>query len=79
MSKELIETFYTAFAALDADKMSSCYHDRLSFSDPVFPQLNAQQTKGMWSMLTERAKNDLEVTYHSVIADHERGACIWEA
>ena len=68
MSKEIIERFYTAFQSLDAQKMGDCYHEEASFSDPVFRNLNANETKAMWSMLIERAKDSLKIEYHSVIA-----------
>ncbi len=79
MSKEIIETFYAAFQSQDAEKMGACYHEKATFHDPVFSNLNAEQTKSMWKMLLERAKGEIEIAYHSIIADQEKGECIWEA
>lgn len=79
MSKQTLETFYNAFKEGDADKMASCYHDQAVFSDPAFPNLNAAQVKAMWAMLIERAKGNLAIDFHSVIADEHVGQCTWEA
>jgi hypothetical protein len=75
---ELIETFYRAFAAKDAEPMAAAYADVASFSDPVFPNLSAAEARGMWRMLTARAK-DLELTFGGVSADEKSGRAHWEA
>ena len=74
----LIERFYTAFAARDAEPMAACYADSARFSDPVFPDLTAEEARGMWRMLTSRAK-DFELTFRDVSADDRRGRAHWEA
>lgn len=79
MSKVIIETFYEAFQSHDADKMGALYHEKATFSDPVFQSLDTQQVRAMWKMLIERSKGDLKIDYHSAIADQKEGACIWEA
>lgn len=75
---ELIEHFYSSFARLDAEAMVSCYHDRVSFSDPVFPKLDAREARGMWRMLCARAK-DLSLSFSKVQASGDRGSAHWEA
>ena len=75
----LIERFYTAFQELDAAEMISCYHDQVSFQDPVFGELNSEQVKAMWNMLIERSKGNLAIHYDSVMADEVGGFCHWEA
>ena len=75
---ELIHRFYRSFAELDADGMVACYHDQVSFSDPVFPQLHGDQARGMWRMLCERA-SEFELTYDSVAGDDRGGSAHWEA
>ena len=75
---ELIEDFYRGFAAKDPAPMVAAYSDRARFTDPVFPDLSADQARGMWRMLTGRAK-DLEVTFRDVTADDQRGRAHWEA
>ena len=46
----LIRSFYEAFQAKDAETMNAWYDPEARFSDPVFPDLNAEQVKAMWSM-----------------------------
>ena len=75
---ELIQTFYTAFAAKDPEPMARAYSESARFSDPVFPDLSAEQARGMWRMLTGRAK-DLEIVFSDVSADDRRGRAHWEA
>ncbi len=76
---DLIEKFYTAFQEGDANGMNECYHDKVTFQDPVFGELDAGQVKAMWAMLIERAKGDLAIHYDSVMADETNGYCHWEA
>ncbi|PRQ09249.1 nuclear transport factor 2 family protein [Enhygromyxa salina] len=75
---ETIEQFYTAFAKQDADAMVACYHPNVSFSDPVFVDLDAREACGMWRMLCERAQ-DFSLEFSNVSADGERGSAHWEA
>lgn len=79
MSKDIIEKFYTAFKNGDGQAMGECYHADATFSDPAFPNLNAEEVRSMWQMLFERSKGKLEVDFHSVIADDQMGQCTWEA
>lgn len=79
MSKTTMNSFYSAFQEHDARKMGECYHPKVTFSDPVFKNLNAEETKAMWAMLIDTAKENLKIDYHSVIADKQSGECIWEA
>lgn len=76
--KQTIETFYTAFANHDWQTMQSCYHERASFSDPVFVNLTANETKAMWHMLTSAAK-ELTIRFNSIEVNGQLGACSWEA
>lgn len=77
-NKALITTFYQAFQELDARTMISCYHNDVTFSDPVFTHLKGEQAKSMWAMLCESA-TDLRVTFGDVHADEESGQAHWEA
>lgn len=74
----LIERFYTAFQQGDYRTMQSMYHDRATFSDPVFGTLHAQEARAMWEMLITSGK-DLRITFHHIEADRLQGACSWEA
>lgn len=76
--EQLIETFYRSFQKRDAEGMAACYHQDISFSDPVFPDLHGDQARGMWRMLCARGK-DLELTFDNVRADDSKGSAHWEA
>jgi hypothetical protein len=58
--------------------MAVAYSDQARFSDPVFTDLSADEARGMWRMLTGRAK-DLEVSFGGISADDESGRAHWEA
>lgn len=76
---ELIQRFYTAFNARDGAAMAACYADDASFSDPVFPDLDAAGVRGMWQMLTGQVKDDFKVTVSGIEADDGTGKAHWEA
>jgi ketosteroid isomerase-like protein len=76
--QQLIETFYSSFARLDAAGMISCYHEEVFFYDPVFENLDAAEARAMWTMLCKNAK-DFSLTYSKVEADDEYGSCEWVA
>ena len=79
MSEEaLIHSFYTSFQQRDWKGMQACYHDRVVFSDPVFPHLEGAQAKAMWHMLTTAAR-ELDIMFLHVAADARQGSCDWEA
>lgn len=61
----VIERFYGAFAAGEADAMAACYHPDAHFSDPAFPDLNGGEVMRMWRALLGRS-TDLQVT----LGDH---------
>jgi len=75
---ELIQRFYTAFAARDHQTMSECYRSDASFSDPAFPNLEGARISAMWRMLCIRGK-DLELTFSDIAADDSAGSAQWEA
>lgn len=77
-NENLIETFYTSFQKLDAEKMSRCYHPDIRFSDPVFPALAGPEASQMWRMLCSQAKN-FELTFSDIQANEQTGKARWEA
>lgn len=78
--ESLIKTFYTAFNALDAEAMISCYHDEIIFEDPVFGILKGQRAKAMWQMLCESQKGkDFEVIASKIKCTSNEGEANWEA
>src|SRR5688500_4578883 len=74
----LIHHFYEAFDKKDYKTMQNHYHPEASFSDPVFPDLSANEVKAMWKMLTTSA-TDLKVTFTDIQANDRLGSCRWEA
>ena len=74
----LIERFYKAFQAKDAEAMAACYAPDVRFSDPVFTDLRGPLAGDMWRMLCERGK-DLTLEFSGVRADDAEGAAHWEA
>ena len=78
-NKQLIETFYTGFQQLNADKMNDCYSEDIVFFDPVFGLLRGQEVKCMWQMLCKNATN-FSLTYGNIIKlDEEYCTCDWVA
>jgi ketosteroid isomerase-like protein len=73
-----IERFYAAFGERDAAGMLACYHPAVTFSDPVFPALDARGVASMWTMLCERGK-DLEIVASDIAADATTGRAHWVA
>jgi len=64
-NEELVATFYTSFAKLDADGMNACYSDEVVFYDPVFELLQAPAAKAMWRMLCANAR-DFHITFNNI-------------
>jgi hypothetical protein len=75
---ELIARFYSAFKARDHESMARCYSDSARFSDPVFPELDADRVRAMWRMFCV-SENEIAVTFGDVEGDDERGSASWEA
>lgn len=74
----LIEAFYSAMQARDAEAMAACYAPDVHFSDPVFTSLDGDQAADMWRMLLSRAK-DFEVRFDDIAADDRSGVAHWVA
>jgi len=74
----LIARFYDALGRRDAETMVACYHPKASFSDPVFPHLDAAGVAAMWRMLCERGR-DLAVEASDIAADATSGHAHWVA
>ncbi len=74
----LIARFYAALDRRDAAAMIACYHPKATFSDPVFPQLDAHGVAAMWRMLCERG-TDLAVAASDISADATSGHAHWVA
>ena len=74
----LIGRLYDALNRHDAAKMIACYAPDATFSDPVFPDLDAAGLAAMWRMLCARGK-DLEVVASDIVADANTGRAHWVA
>jgi ketosteroid isomerase-like protein len=75
---QLIQAFYQAFDAHDAERMVAGYAADVTFSDPVFPHLHGDQARAMWRMLCERGK-DLRVSASRIEASDTAGRAHWDA
>ena len=80
---EVIEKFYRAFAALDADTMASCYAPDVEFQDPVFTLHGRRETAGMWAMLCQATRSKgadvWKLDYSGIQADDRSGRAHWDA
>jgi ketosteroid isomerase-like protein len=74
----LIGRFYDALGRRDASEMVACYAPDATFSDPVFPELDAAGVAAMWRMLCTRGK-DLAVDASDIAADDSSGSARWVA
>jgi ketosteroid isomerase-like protein len=72
MSKDLVEHFYSSFAAKDADAMAACYADDIVFEDPAFGELRGEDARDMWRMLCARA-TDLTIE-HTILDSSDSAA-----
>jgi hypothetical protein len=79
MSKELIIQFYTAFQQKDAEVMNVCYHDQITFYDPVFGSLEGERVKDMWRFLCSSGTKNFKLEFSEVDADNNKGKAHWEA
>ncbi|TAH07551.1 MAG: nuclear transport factor 2 family protein [Sphingobacteriia bacterium] len=61
-SSQIAQAFYQAFQKKDFKIMQGLYADNATFSDPAFPNLNAQEVRAMWEMLLTASK-DLHLEY----------------
>ncbi|MEP6608524.1 MAG: nuclear transport factor 2 family protein [Burkholderiaceae bacterium] len=72
------QRFYEAFTVRDWYTISLLYAEHATFSDPVFPLLNAKGTRLMWQMLLSRAE-DLDVDVDVLEDTAQRTRVNWVA
>jgi limonene-1,2-epoxide hydrolase len=77
-NKKMIEKFYSCFKELDGDGMAQSYHEKIEFSDPVFPKLQGIKVGAMWKMLCSQAQG-FELMFSDTQADDAVGRVHWEA
>lgn len=73
-----ITQFYESFAAREADAMTACYADDVTFHDPAFGVLHGDRAKAMWHMLCASGK-DLRVEFSGIAGANGSGRAHWEA
>lgn len=82
-NEQTLRRFYTAFAALDADTMASCYAADAQFDDEVFSLRGRTEVAGMWRMLCEatraKGRDAWALEFSGVSADAHQGQAHWEA
>ncbi len=76
-NEDLIANFYRAFQERQTEVMAAAYSDDATFSDPVFPSLDADGVRDMWRMLGEA--DDLRIEASEIEADDDRGSARWDA
>lgn len=75
-NEEMLTNFYSALGEGWAETMAASYTDDATFSDPVFPELDAAGVRDMWRMFCT-SDTELELTVSDVQADHNTGSATW--
>ncbi len=82
-NEKTINTFYSAFAQLDAETMATCYADDVAFDDEAFSLRGKSQVMGMWRMLVDATKDKgadvWKLEYSGIQADATTGKAHWDA
>ena len=78
-NEEILELFYSSFQKGDAQGMSACYHDSVTFTDPAFGRLTGKEVGAMWGMLLSRKESELKIEYSGISANEVAGEAQWIA
>jgi len=78
-NENILNQFYSAFAAADAKTMSKYYAPSVRFHDPAFGLLKDQDVPKMWKMLLANTKGKLKIEYYDIKADEYIGSARWIA
>lgn len=73
------ERFYEAMTVRDFYTMGLLYAEHATFSDPVFPILNAKGVRLMWQMLLSRAEEDFGIEVNILEDTPARARVDWVA
>ncbi|WP_394756490.1 nuclear transport factor 2 family protein [Rhodoferax sp.] len=80
---QTLSKFYSAFAALDADTMASCYAADAVFDDPAFSLKGQREVAGMWRMLCAatqaKGREVWQLEFSGIEAAASSGRAHWEA
>ena len=78
-NSETIYHFYSSLEAGNIEDLLSCYHPQISFSDPVFGELQGDQAHSMWRMLMSKMSSDIKIDVNHVFDQNGRMHCTWAA
>lgn len=78
-NEQILEEFYSGFAAANSDTMNSCYHPEVVFQDPVFGTLESTDARDMWEMLIAKSQGSLSIKFSNVISNGKIGSVDWIA
>jgi hypothetical protein len=80
LAADAARTYFAAFANRDGVTMASMYKDGVKnvFTDPVFPNLNSAEAKGMWKMLLA-GNAAFAVDYQIISVDGNTVKANWQA
>jgi SnoaL-like domain len=82
MSTATIHELYSAFAALDTQRMAACYAPNATFEDEAFSLRGKEEIMGMWGMLCdavkEKGRKEWKLTFSNVMASSGTGSAHWE-
>ncbi len=76
---QVIEDFYSGFAAGNSVTMTSCYHPEVIFQDPIFGKLEGTDAKDMWEMLIQKSQGNLKIRFSHLKATDSAGSADWKA
>jgi hypothetical protein len=75
-ANQLIVRFFEAYNQNDWQSIARCYHDKASFSDPIYPDLREESIVYLWfDRLATRKKVDLK--FRVVFADERKVQVEW--
>lgn len=75
----MIDKFYTAMAAGDAERMINLYHPDIVFQDPAFGELHGSRAMNMWRMLVNGSKGELIVKHGRIRHAGDEVHADWQA
>ncbi|WP_432670740.1 nuclear transport factor 2 family protein [Flavobacterium sp. SM2513] len=78
-NEQILEEFYSGFAAANSDTMNSCYHPEVVFQDPVFGTLESKDVRDMWEMLIAKSNGKLIIKFSNVVSNGTTGSVDWVA
>lgn len=75
-SAAVVIRFFESYQKNDWQNMARCYHDKASFSDPIYPDLREESIVYLWfSRLAARRVVDLQ--YRVLFADDRKAQVEW--